>query len=190
MTSRKGRFPFEAAARLNYPFSMRLLIFIFLSLTSTLAVAEVYKWVGPDGRVQYSDRPVDGAKPIPITATTGSNKHETPLNPVVADTNLGPYTAFEVINPESNSTLRHSGGTVPISLVLDPPLMSDHRLQIELDGQKVPGDMAGTQILLQGLSFGSHRAQAVILDEFEVSVAHTEVVNFHLRKPLPEKPLP
>ena len=54
--------------------------------------------------------------------------------------------------------------------------------------QLVPGDVGGTQILLKGLPYGSHRVQARIRDDLDEVVASSPPVHFHLRKPLPESP--
>jgi len=101
---------------------------------------------------------------------------------------LGPYDVFEIVKPESNATIRDEAGKISVALVLDPPLMPSDHLRIEIDGQLVEGDASGTQIELTGLSFGSHSIRAVVIDEFEVPIARTLLVHFHLRKPSAEEP--
>lgn len=174
--------------RLDYSHLMRLLSLLLLSTLSTLVVAGAYKWTGPDGLVTYSDRPVSGAEMVSVEVDPAIAAPEADVED--GNPGPGPYSSFELANPEANATLRDPEGKVRISLIVDPPLASDHHLQILLDGEPVPGDVEGTQILLQGLDYGSHQVQARVLDELDAAIAQTTLVSFHLRKPLPESALP
>ena len=169
---------------------MRILPIIGLFLLPLLAAAGIYKWEGPDGRVQYSDRPVTGADYVGIQVDHGDEAADSRVPEQEPATDLGPYDSFEIVNPEPNQTLRNTLGRVDLGLLVEPPLAEDHRLRIFLDGQLVGGDAQGTQIRLQGLTFGSHRVQARIQDEFDETIASSPIVDFHLRKPLPEDQRP
>jgi hypothetical protein len=168
----------------------RLLTALLLAAAGT-AAAGVFKYTGPDGRIQYTDRPVSGAEyvELPGGATAPSPPPE-PQQPQVPDVELGPYETFEVALPEDGSTIRNQAGEVQLSLILIPPLQPEHRLQILVDGQPVPGDKPGTQVTLQGLVFGTHSLRAQILDDLDVPIAYTPQVTFHMRKPLPEGAAP
>jgi hypothetical protein len=167
---------------------MRGLLFIFVLLLPALAGADVYKWFGPDGRIHYSDRRVSGAERIGIQVDRNIPAQTNKLRAGGEGADPGLYNAFEIVEPESTETLRDADGKLGLALLIDPPLSAEHRLQILLDGQPLPGDVAGTQILLQGLSYGSHRVQALIRDDLEEIVASSSLVHFHMRKPLPESP--
>jgi hypothetical protein len=169
---------------------MRPTLTLLLALLSVSAGAEVYRWVDAEGRVQFSDRPVTGAEPVPLPASGTERALEQVAPSQAAGGDTGPYTTFEVVTPEPNATLRDAEGKVQISLLLEPSLAEGHRLRVLINGQSPEGDGQGTQMVIQGLSFGSHRLHAEVLDELGVPVAYTAPIDFHLRKPLPETALP
>jgi hypothetical protein len=157
-------------------------------LVCAAASAEIYRWVDPDGAVSYSDRPQPGAEtlglaapqPIASRAAKPAPAQGAPDAPL-----LGPYRGFEIVSPEPNQTIRQEEGKLPLSLVIDPPLIAGHRLELLVDGAPVPVAQSNTQMTLTGLTYGSHRAQALIRDAAGAEVAHTAPVSFHLRKPIP-----
>ena len=102
----------------------------------------------------------------------------------------GPYDSFEILNPQPNQTVRDAAGRIALSLLIEPPLSTDHRLQILVNGQPVPGNNRLPQVTIRGLAFGSNRVQARIHDDLDETIASSAVVDFHLRKPLPEEPRP
>ena len=164
----------------------RAYLFALLALISTGISAQVYRWVDSEGRTHYSDRPAANAQALRIDGK------ERPGVPDPADRSspgtplLGPYASFEIVSPEPNQTLRQEPANLPISLLLDPPLISGHRLELVLDGTSIPVEQpVGTQISLTGLAYGSHVAEAQILNSANAVIARTASVSFHLRKPLP-----
>lgn len=165
---------------------MRALLSIATLLLPLLAAAGVYRWVDPDGRIQYSDRPVSGAERVGIQLDRSVESAEAQVPTEEGGLELGTYDSFEILAPEPNQTLRDAEGKVDLSLLIEPPLAPDHRLQILVDGQPVTGDAQGAQIQLLGLAFGSHRIQARIKDDLDETVATSTAIDFHLRKPLPE----
>ncbi len=160
---------------------MRTLLIALSLLTPLLASAQVYKWVDANGKVHYSDRPATGAEPIPVPLRKPSQPEAASATPIAASP--GPYAQFEVLSPENNATLHDAEGKAQIGLVLEPPLMGGHRLQLLLDGRPVTGDAPGTQLMVQGLPFGSHELQAQILDAGGTLIATSSTIRFHLRKP-------
>lgn len=169
--------------------AMRALCLLALLIAVSPAGAGVYRWVDDSGRVHYGDRPVAGAQTVPLPAPRAVETPPVENTPgITGDT--GPYTVFEILSPQQNATLRDAGGRVPIALLLDPPLLPGHRMQMLLNEQPVPGDTPGMHLALDGLPFGSHRLRAQIVDEFGVPLASTATIDFHLRRPSAEAPAP
>jgi hypothetical protein len=168
---------------------MRAPCLLALLIAASPAGAGVYRWVDDSGRVHYGDRPVAGAQTVPLPAPPALETPPVENAPGIAS-DAGPYSAFEILSPEPNATVRDAEGRVPIALLLDPPLLAGHRMQILLNEQPVPGDMPGMHLALDGLPFGSHRLRAEIVDEFGVPLASTATIDFHLRRPLAEAPAP
>jgi len=170
---------------------MRCLIALALSLLPLTASSGFYKWQGPDGQTYYSDRPVPGAEPLGIKAEPTNPAPDGPA-PDAPDTqgDPGPYEDFQVLVPESNQTLRDPEGKVDVSLLVNPALDEEARLEILLDGQPVAGTTQQLQLQLRGVIVGTHRLQARILNSSGEVVASSPAVSFHMRKALPEDATP
>jgi len=154
-------------------------------------LAQVYKSIGPDGRVVYGDRPVEDATRLDVPLTRPSSGPEAPSAVNASGALLGPYDAFEIASPEDNVTVRSDDREVPVSLLLSPPLQQGHQLQLQVNGVDIQGGPGtDTQLRLSGLPLGSHRLQAQVVDDSGAVVARTAVVNVHIRNPLPEGALP
>lgn len=181
----------ESWNRLIYPWRImwRALV-LFLVLVPASAYAQVYRWVDVEGQTHYSDRPWPGSDRVQVETepgadTTGSEGVE---SSVLAK--LGPYTSLEIVAPKANQTLRQDPESLSVSLLVDPPLLPGHRLELLIDGVPITSKgPIGTQLNLSGLSLGSHVAQAQVLDAAGI-VATSVPVNFHLRQPLPPGVLP
>ncbi|WP_295435106.1 DUF4124 domain-containing protein [uncultured Thiodictyon sp.] len=163
---------------------------VFIFFMSIGASAQVFKWVDADGRTQFSDRREPDSQAIGLKLPKPAAADST-VSPPGAAPKPGPYSAFEILSPETNKTLRQPEDTVAVSLLLDPPLMEGHKIELVLDDVAIPVEKsAGTQLNLQGLNFGSHRAYAQIRDPQGAVIAGTSIVIFHLRKPIPPGVLP
>lgn len=156
-------------------------------LASAAASAEIYRWVDAAGRTQYSDRPVAGAEIVGRSgARQGTAAGESAGTQIPPEgLLLGTYSAFEIVAPEANQTLRQESGDVAVSMVIDPPLGEGHRMELVLDGLPISAENAGAQLMLNGVGHGSHRIYAQIRDPSGGVVARSATLDFHLRKPLP-----
>lgn len=189
-TPRKGRLSLCSDGTWFKMPPMRNLLAISFLVLPFAALGGFYKWQGPDGQTYYSDRPVPGAEPLGLKvertaeAADAQGEDDRPVG------DPGPYEDFTILVPEPNQTVRDADGKALVSLLINPALAADSRLEILLDGQPLPGTTREAQIQLHGVSVGSHRIQARILDEANEVVASSPVVDFHMRKPLPEDATP
>lgn len=165
-----------------------LRLFLAASLfVSAMASAEIYRWVDAAGRTQYSDRPVAGAE---IVGRPGARQGAATGEPAGTQVQpdgplLGSFSAFEIVAPEGNQTLRQESGDVAVSLVIDPAIGEGQRMELVLDGLPISSDNVGAQLMLNGVSYGSHRIFAQIREPSGDIAARSAAVDFHLRKPLP-----
>ncbi len=169
---------------------MRNLVALSFLLLPLAALGGFYKWQGSDGQTYYSDRPVLGAEPVVLKVDRTEEAADTQVVSQAPVGDPGPYEDFTILVPEQNQTIRDADGKALVSLLIDPALAADSRLEILLDGQPLPGTAREAQIQLQGVAVGSHRIQARILDDANEVVASSPVVDFHMRKPLPEDATP
>jgi len=160
---------------------------------SQAAFGQVFKWVDSEGRTQFSDRPQQDAQAIDLKDIGASDSTDQSANVggIPGQSLLGPYTAFEIVSPEQNQTLRLEQQNVPISLIIDPPPMPGHQVKLVMDSVPIAVDQAAaTQMSLTDVPWGSHQVFAEIHDSKGDPIARTAPVTFHLRKPIPPGVLP
>jgi hypothetical protein len=164
---------------------MRYLVLLALGLLlTTPGQAKIYKWKMPDGSVRYSDQPQAGATelelpkiqtytPIPVPEAKGK--------PSEAAGKAVEYKSFEVKSPKNGEVIRNNGGSISISLGLDPALLSGHSIEILMDGKSV-GSGKGTSISLSNVDRGSHSIQASVKNAEGKAIKQTSNVSFHLKR--------
>ena len=167
---------------------MRTVICILLLALITVAEADVYKWVAPDGSVVYTDRPLNGAakKPIPAwrppVPLSISREYKRPA-PTVA---LRPeYDRIRVRKPSPGALVREEGNGLEVVVDLEPKLKTDggHRIQILLDGQP-KGDAAASQTRrFLDIYQGQHTIAAQVLTDEGRVVIESRPVTFFYRRP-------
>ncbi|MDX1481757.1 MAG: DUF4124 domain-containing protein [Woeseiaceae bacterium] len=149
----------------------RIFISALLLAAAGLAAAQAYRWVDENGVVHYSDRPREGAEEIVLPRDT---RPSTPVPPVrsPASSGSGPadaaaeetegYESLEIASPAAEETLWNIGGTLNVSLDLQPALKQGHRVRVYFDGE--PRTVSGTSFQIDEVWRGVHNIQAEILD--------------------------
>jgi hypothetical protein len=145
-----------------------LILLSALSVTTAGAVP-AWTWVDSEGRVHFSDRPVPGATRIELTgaqgyspARTAAPRGATPSNPA-APAERG-YSSISIVSPADQETLWNTGGMVSVQVFLDPGLITGHRIDVVLDGQRRELNTAATQIAVPDVFRGEHTLAAVVID--------------------------
>ena len=165
---------------------MRPTLLLLLLTLAASAVAQVYKGVGPDGRVFYSDSPIDQGTKLDLPGMNRANQAESAELPdQVGDAgHTGPYDEFDIVSPESDASIHTTDESVGVSLLLKPPMQPEHRLELFLDDVRIDGDPGRqTQFTLSPIARGSHVLQAKIHDP-EGVVATTRTLHFHWLAPV------
>lgn len=168
---------------------MRIYVLFMVLFTSLpLYAKDVYKWTNEEGVVIYSDTYRDGAERIRVPGGNSSFRapSDTTDQPqsggegsLTGDTG---YTSLEIVQPESNATIRNNEGTVAVGLVITPALAEGHSIKIVVDGAELEGEMRGTQFSLNNLNRGSHSLVTRIVDADGNVLLSSSSINFHLRK--------
>ncbi|RLA03748.1 MAG: hypothetical protein DRQ45_02260 [Gammaproteobacteria bacterium] len=144
------------------------MIQVLLLMASAAVQAEVYKSINADGEVIYSDQPGRGAErvqmpalptytPQPVRTLSRSTR------PAVQQIN---YEHFTLSSPANEATVRNNLGTVQITTVLTPALMSSlgHSIQYYLDGVAHGAAIDRTTLTLANVDRGQHQLSASVLD--------------------------
>jgi len=166
---------------------MRLIVFA-VCLAVTSASAQVYRSVGEDGTVVYSDRPTPGAEsvdlpppssftppPLPtFNAAPRNTSEDAAGNPAVEA-----YEAFSLVSPSPDEGVRENAGNVPFSFDVKPALQNGHQIRVLIDGQPVheSSEPSGN---LENIERGTHTLSGELLDDGGRVLAISDAVEFHL----------
>jgi hypothetical protein len=162
----------------------RLLVF-FLAFVCATASAQVYRRVGPDGHVYFSDRPGPDAEQIQVTPNTAVRLPPAPGQGDATgqqDTVAPAYSSFSIVSPASNQGIRANNGDVTVVLKLVPDLLPGHTIMLSINGQNDEQIITGedTAIELTNLSRGLHTIEATVLDEQDVVLIKADPVSFNV----------
>lgn len=178
-------------------FSMSRIGWLVLLLFTLPVVAGIYKSIGPEGQVIYSDHPVQGAKEVdvdPVQTYTPPPVPKQSLPDKAEPTEPAPesasYQNFSIVHPSDNETIWSNRGIVPVALSLQPALKPGDEFQLVLDDHHVIARGRSATVQLQNIDRGTHRLQAVIVDASGKEVAHTNTTTFHLRRTIAKRPAP
>jgi hypothetical protein len=158
------------------------LLLVFICATSS---AQVYKRVGPDGKVYFSDQPAPDAQQIevappqtismpPAPAQTGTDTRKP------AGEETAAYTAFSIVSPASEEGVRANDGKVSVQLSLQPQLMAGHSIILTVDGEDGEAVKTGGGLIvaLSNLSRGRHTVEARVVDGSGKALIQTGPVGF------------
>lgn len=181
------------AAILDYSWAMiRLLLILTLGSASLVAAESRYRIVHPDGSVEFTDQPVEGAEPVtlpeittysstPSTSTPPSSG--TPANGTEATTanQSEGYTLFTISSPEDQQTVWFDAKGMNVSVQVEPELAEGDVVTIRIDGEVVATGNA-TTYLIQDVYRGTHTLSAVITNAQGVVIEEAGPVSFTMRQ--------
>lgn len=164
---------------------IRTCLIIAVILVPSVGAAEIYRWVDDAGRVHFSDRWNQGSEKVATPAKPDSDAPASSLpQPDSPDVEfLGPYSALDIIAPAANETLTQQDAGLPVSLMVNPPLMEGHQMAILLDEAPLTVAKGATQFRLTGTALGSHRLQVRITGDDGSVVAQSTPRQFHVQRP-------
>ena len=162
------------------------------------ANAQVFRRVGPDGQVYFSDRPGPDAETIEVTpaqtVTLPVMPEATPATEQEGDAAAeqaaeisATYSLFTITSPLRDQAIRANDGNVTVQLMLQPGLRTGHSIALLVDGEdgrntSLAGNMS---IELSNLSRGLHTIEAVVVDAEGNELIRTETVSFNILRIVP-----
>ena len=171
---------------------MQRLLIICLILASAAVSAEIFRRIGPDGEVYFSDRPTPGAESVdvrpastvrlpsarPPVATRDTAEKNDGGEPSIAPD----YAQFSIVKPSHNQGVRANDGSVTVYLELQPPLMPGHTIELTIDGEDGEKIHAGEALNfnLSDMSRGRHIVSARVVDEQANEKIKTGPIGFYV----------
>lgn len=154
----------------------------------------IYRSVGADGSIIFSDTPSAGAVKVDLQETQTIEppppprfEYQAPTGPPAA-----PYARLEIVNPENDAQIRENSGALNIDVALEPGLSGSDRVVILIDGQEAAAG-TGTSFSLGNVDRGTHRIEAIIRGadgstRMRSPASTFHMLRYHLPPPKPAKP--
>lgn len=158
----------------------------------------VYKTVGPNGEVVFTDKPLVGSKsekvelgptnvqPIALPRQLPVRK----LSPQQRDDYSGPIN-FAIVSPQDGATIPPGQRFISLQVAISPMPKSGYRFYAVVDGQPWRGGSGGTSLDISALERGSHNVQAVLTDMNGNVLARSQGITIYVKRPggtLPDYP--
>lgn len=170
---------------------MKRIFLLFLVFACATASAQIYRRIGPDGQVYFSDQPGPDAEQIEVTpaqtirlppVTTQPDTTAQPGGKAAGqqEEEDAPYSLFTIISPASEEAVRANDGNVTIHLMLQPGLAPGHSIKLKVDGEdgKDMNIVDTTTIELVNMSRGRHAVEARVVDDKGKELIQTDPVSF------------
>ena len=161
---------------------------------SASASKTVYKVVGPDGRITFSDAPPAGQKAEkvkigPTNVQPISLPRDLPtrrLSPAKDDKrerrDLGPIN-FAIVSPANDATIPPGQRFIVLQVALEPVPEDGYEFFAVVDGQRWAGTSSGTSLDISALERGTHTVQAVLLGAGGRPLAQSQAIQIHVKRP-------
>lgn len=182
--------PFLVYARYMKQAFIRLGLGLCALALPTLVLAAVYKHVGPDGQIVYSDQPQPGAEEIKIDvvptppAPSAAQTAADPDPDIDSQTDFAGYTRLTVTRPENDATVRENSGIVAVEIALEPALQVEagHKIAVSLDGTTLPDISSTSTFQVSNVDRGTHSLLVSVLDANGAALISSASVTFHMKR--------
>ena len=153
----------------------------------------VYKIVGPDGRVTFSDTPLAGEKaekveigPInvqPIAPGVLPTRKLSPGDSKKRERNEQGPVNFAIVSPANDATIPPGQRLIVLQVALNPVPEDGYQFFAVIDGQRWSGGSSGTSLDISALERGTHSIQAVLLGASGQPIAQSQTIQVHVKRP-------
>ncbi|ABO25425.1 conserved hypothetical protein [Shewanella loihica PV-4] len=156
---------------------MRPILLFTLLLMTLGAQAAIYKWVDKDGKVHYSDTPVENSTQVEFKENT---ENQIKLPPPAVREPLTPAKEepkelykLSISSPSEEETLRDNNGNITVIGSITPDLAAGHVLVLLMDGKVVSTPQASPVFTLENVDRGEHKFEIKALAQNGKQLAST-----------------
>lgn len=169
---------------------------VLLSFSSALFAQErVYQTVDEEGNVAFSDKPKKGAKPIEVaplqTFEIMEIEPSSPRETTTAEKSAK-YESLAITQPKNEQTIWNNPGNFSVVISVSPPLSSNDKLVLLLDGEPVKESTAENieelSFHLENIDRGTHLLQAKIVNKEGQPVITSDTVTVQLHQTSVNRP--
>lgn len=159
-------------------------------LTTVAGATSLYRWVDEQGRVNYSDRPREGAEVVeiesPTTHTPPAAATAPPLRrpaPATTEAATKTYQSVSIQSPTSDQVLWNIGGVLTVTLSISPKLHEGHKVVVRYDGAVVEDwPPQATAHAINDVYRGTHTVAAEVTDANGKVMIAGQPVTFHVKQ--------
>ena len=167
---------------------MKRVFALLLAVACATAGAEVFRHVGPDGEVSFSDTPAPGAEQVKMAPLqTISPPPPLPRGLVINSSPVGTksapsYARFAIVEPANGQSVRANDGNVKVGLSLQPALVPGHSIELIVDGEDGGKTLSGASLNfnLSDLPRGLHTLVARVKNGRGEKLVEAGPVSFHV----------
>lgn len=161
----------------------------------------VYRIVGPDGRVTFSDSAPAGSKaekvrigpinvqptPLPVRKLSPRDHNEREERSEEREERSergyqGPVN-FAIVSPANDATIPPGQRLIVLQVSVDPVPRDGYAFYAVIDGQRWSGTSSGTSLDISALERGTHTIQAVLVDAAGQPLAQSQLIQVHVKRP-------
>ena len=170
---------------------MKRILAMLLVVACATASAEVFRRIGPDGEVYFSDTPAPGSQRVDLGAVQsvplrsipqGSSATVQPAGDAVEKESAPAYAQFEIVKPSYGQGVRANDGSVTVYLSLQPALRSGDTIVLIVDGEDGASIRSGDTLNfnLSNMSRGRHSVAARVQNAKGEKLIETGPVSFYV----------
>ncbi len=178
----------------------RSLLMCLLAVCAT-GNAEVFRHIGPDGEVYFSDQAIPGSERVELRPAQTFTMPEVSRPSAAAATGTGQtvedkagftYAQFEIVKPSYDQGVRSKVGSVTIYMSLQPALRQGHAIELSVDGEDGVRLYSGEalNVNLSDMSRGRHTVEARVKNARDETMIKTGPVGFYVLRALGPRPAP
>ncbi len=175
---------------------MAKLIALLFLIVSFAAVAEVYRSVGADGSVTYSDTPGPRSEKVQLPKVMIYSPPPLPQRKEVTkppEESLS-YKKMSIVEPQPDETIWDNQGIIELVVSLEPALevSQGHRILVTIGGVPHGQPRATTTIHIADLDRGTHKLGVQVVDKKGKALITARPVTVHLHRQsvfFPNRPL-
>lgn len=152
----------------------------------------VYKTVGPDGSVVFTDTPPPDGKaeriklgPINVQPRPMPTRKLSPKKQDEDDRRrayTGPVN-FAIVSPQNGATIPPGQRFIVMEVAIEPIPPQGHQVFAVVDGQPWLGSSSGNRLDISALERGTHTLQAVLTDPGGNVLARSQIINLYVKRP-------
>jgi hypothetical protein len=145
----------------------------------------IYKKVGPDGEVIYSDNPLPDSKEVKVPQASGYKPVKpppafTPYQPPEKKSQAKPQVKLSITSPKQDEVIWGVQDQISVTVDLEPGLAAGEQLEYLIDGKSVLTGSA-TSYTFSKVYRGTHTLEVRLIDHAGNSIL-SQKVTFHMHR--------